>query len=265
MKDYFLFGELLFSICRIAGKHLHENLLVVVAALSTPASQGSGRLVVSGLGLGSAMEVTAGRIILGSASQTRQSILKEMGYKDFEVITADIDESAIRAEAAEDLVTLLASAKAEAILAKIMNNPAFNKRSDSDSEERPTLLITADQVVVHEGVILEKPKSADEARRFIRGYGRAPASTVGAVLVTNLTTGVRVGGVDKTEVYFHAIPEDVIEALVEEGSVFWTAGGLLVEHPLVSPLVEAMVGSLDSVMGLPKALTHSLIAKAIAQ
>lgn len=259
--------ELPFSICRIAGKHLHENLLiVVVAALSTAASQGSGRLVVRGLGLGSAMEVvTAGRIILGSASQTRQSILKEMGYKDFEVITADIDESAIRADAAEDLVTLLASAKAEAILAKITNNPAFKKRSDSSSDERPILLITADQVVVHEGVILEKPKSADEARRFIRGYGRAPASTVGAVLVTNLTTGVRVGGVDKTEVYFHAIPEEVIEALVEEGSVFWAAGGLLVEHPLVSPLVEAMVGSLDSVMGLPKALTHSLIAKALAQ
>lgn len=264
MKDCFLSGELPFSICRIAGKHPHEKLIIFfVAALSTPASQGSGRLVVSGLG--SAMEVTAGRIILGSASQTRQSILKEMGYKDFEVITADIDESAIRAEAAEDLVTLLASAKAEAILAKITNNPAFNKRSDSDSDERPILLITADQVVVHEGVILEKPKSADEARRFIRGYGRAPASTVGAVLVTNLTTGVRVGGVDKTEVYFHAIPEEVIEALVEEGSVFWAAGGLLVEHPLVSPLVEAMVGSIDSVMGLPKALTHSLIAKALAQ
>jgi septum formation protein len=87
---------------------------------------------------------------------------------------------------------------------------------------------------------------------------------VGAVVVKNLTTGVSVSGVDKTEVYFHPIPEEVVEALVAEGEVFYAAGGLLVEHPLVSPLVEAMVGSIDSVMGLPKDLTISLIAKALA-
>lgn len=183
-----------------------------------------------------------------------------MGYTDFEVVTAGIDESAIRAPAAEDLVVKLAHAKAEAILAKLALNPSTKQRKKSDV---PVLLITADQVVVHEGVILEKPKSAEEARRVIRGYTRSPAITVGSILVTNLATGVRVGGVDKAEVYFNAIPEEVIEALVEEGSVFYSAGGLLVEHPLVSPLVEAMVGSMDSVMGMSKELAKSLISQAL--
>ena len=36
-------------------------------------------------------------------------------------------------------------------------------------------------------------------------------------------------------------------------------GHLLLEHPLTSPLVEAMVGSIDSVMGLTKDLMISLI------
>ena len=30
------------------------------------------------------------------------------------------------------------------------------------------------QVVTHEGRILEKPESEEEARSFLRGYGRTP-------------------------------------------------------------------------------------------
>ncbi|OAE22777.1 hypothetical protein AXG93_2035s1610 [Marchantia polymorpha subsp. ruderalis] len=182
------------------------------------------------------------QIILGSSSQTRRAIMKEMGL-EFEILTADIDESSIRREKPEDLVMALAEAKAQAILARLAT-----KESDADSAQQ-TLLITADQVVVHEGNILEKPRTSEEARRFIEGYSRSPARTVGAVLVTNLSTGVSKGGVDTAE--------------IEEGSVFWAAGGLLVEHPLVSPLVNAMVGTIDSVMGLPKELTLSLIDEAV--
>lgn len=210
--------------------------------------------------MAAATPLPAAHIILGSQSQSRHAILREMGYTDFEVVTAGIDEKAIRAPAAEDLVVKLAHAKAEAILAKLALNPSYTKRGD---DEPPVLLITADQVVVHEGVILEKPGSAEEARRVIRGYTRSPAITVGSILVTNLATGVRVGGVDKAEVYFNEIPDEVIEALLEEGNVFYTAGGLLVEHPLVSPLVEAMVGTMDSVMGMSKELTRSLITQAL--
>ncbi|BBN17130.1 hypothetical protein MPTK1_7g12230 [Marchantia polymorpha subsp. ruderalis] len=182
--------------------------------------------------------------------------MKEMGL-EFEILTADIDESSIRREKPEDLVMALAEAKAQAILARLAT-----KESDADSAQQ-TLLITADQVVVHEGNILEKPRTSEEARRFIEGYSRSPARTVGAVLVTNLSTGVSKGGVDTAEIYFHSIPEHVITTLIEEGSVFWAAGGLLVEHPLVSPLVNAMVGTIDSVMGLPKELTLSLIDEAV--
>lgn len=42
------------------------------------------------------------------------------------------------------------------------------------------------QVVVHEGKVLEKPESIEEARSHISGYGHSPAATVGSVLCTNL-------------------------------------------------------------------------------
>ncbi|XP_074562192.1 uncharacterized protein LOC141818638 [Curcuma longa] len=196
------------------------------------------------------------KIILGSSSRSRRQILSEMGY-DFTIMSADIDEKEIRMEKPEELVMTLAEAKADAIISKLRSS-GFNEQDDE-----PTLLITADQVVVHGGMIREKPSSPEEAREFIKGYSQGHASTVGSVLVTNLKTGVRKGGCDKSEIYFHKIPDDVIDNLIEEGDVLYVAGGLMVEHPLTSPFVEAIVGTIDSVMGLPKALTKKLIDEAI--
>ncbi|WOL03056.1 maf-like protein [Canna indica] len=195
------------------------------------------------------------KIILGSKSVARKHILAEMGYQ-FEVMTADIDEKSIRREKPEDLVMVLAEAKADAIISRIKAEGYMERI------EEPTLLITSDIVVVHEGIIREKPVSKEEARQFLKGYSGGHVSTVGSVVVTNLKTGRRYGGLDKAEVYFHDIPDEIIENLIDEGVVFNVAGGLLLEHPLTLPFVEAVVGSTDSVMGLPKALTDKLIHQA---
>ncbi|KAJ6852878.1 maf-like protein isoform X1 [Iris pallida] len=98
----------------------------------------------------------------------------------------------------------------------------------------------------------EKPSSAQEAREFIKGYSAGHATTVGSVLVTNLKTGARKGGFDTAEIYFHKIPDEVIENLISEGDVLYVAGGLMVEHPLTSPFVDQVVGTIDSVMGSQK-------------
>ncbi|KAM0918011.1 hypothetical protein ACQ4PT_009379 [Festuca glaucescens] len=118
-------------------------------------------------------------------------------------------------------------------------------------------------VVVHEGIISEKPSTKEEARQFLKGYSGGHVSTVGGVVVTNLTTGKKLGSLDKAEVYFHDIPEEVIEKLIDEGVVFRVAGGLLLEHPLTLPFVEAVVGSSDSVMGLSKDVANKLIHEAL--
>ncbi|THU62492.1 hypothetical protein C4D60_Mb01t05720 [Musa balbisiana] len=196
------------------------------------------------------------KIILGSSSVARRHILSEMGYQ-FEVMTADIDEKSIRRDNPDELVMVLAEAKADAIISRIMSE-GYVERIDE-----PTLLITSDIVVVHEGIIREKPSSKEEARQFLKGYSGGHVSTVGSVLVTNLKTGRRYRGLDKAEVYFHDIPDEIVENLIDEGVVFNVAGGLLLEHPLTLPFVEAVVGTTDSVMGLAKALTEKLIREAL--
>ncbi|CAI0436175.1 unnamed protein product [Linum tenue] len=132
------------------------------------------------------------QVILGSASIARKTILAEMGYQ-FTVMTADIDEKAIRKEKPEELVMALAEAKAEAILERL-------PIGDYAQRAEPTLLITTDQVVVYDGAIREKPSNEEEARQFMKDYSGGHAATVGSVVVTNLKTGLRKGGWDRVEV-----------------------------------------------------------------
>ncbi|KAF5950895.1 hypothetical protein HYC85_012888, partial [Camellia sinensis] len=127
------------------------------------------------------------------------------------------------------------------------------------------------EVVVYEGAIREKPSSKEEARQFIKGYSGGHAATVSSVLVMNLKTGFIKGEWDKVEIqftythyiYFHDILDQVIDNLIEEGFVLNVTGGLIIEHPLILPYVKQVVGTTDSVMGLPKALIERLIKEAL--
>ncbi|KZV47613.1 hypothetical protein F511_12882 [Dorcoceras hygrometricum] len=195
-------------------------------------------------------------IILGSSSLARRRILADMGYH-FQIMIADIDEKSIRMEKAEDLVMALAEAKADAILLKLHDRDQFQLKSS------PTLLITADTVVVHGGIVREKPSSNEEARQFIRDYSGSSTRVLGSVVVTNLVTGCRRGGWESAEVYFLDIPDEVIDSLIEEGMILNVAGGLMLEHPLTLPLIDTVIGTADCVMGLSKSLTEKLIQEAL--
>ncbi|GAU15301.1 hypothetical protein TSUD_03690 [Trifolium subterraneum] len=196
------------------------------------------------------------KIILGSSSVARRKILSQMGYQ-FTLMTADIDEKSIRKDSPEELVMALAEAKADAIINKVQTT------GNQEWVDEPTLLIAADTVVVYEGVIREKPSSKEEARQFLKDYSGRQAATVGSVLVTNLKTGLRKGGSDRVEIYFNEIPDEIIEKLVDEGITLYVAGGLIIEHPLIFPYVKEVVGTTDSVMGLPKDLTEKLLKEVL--
>ena len=186
------------------------------------------------------------KIILGSSSQGRQEILKEMGY-DFEVMAPDIDEKAIRHEDAKELVLRLGNAKADALIPKIKDS---------------ALLITSDQVVAWKDQIREKPENDEEAREFLRTYHEAPAETICSIVVTNTATGKRVSGVDIARVYFKEIPEDVIDKFIGRKDIFWRAGGFSIKDPLLQPYIEKIEGTINSIMGLPKELTERLLKEA---
>jgi septum formation protein len=186
-------------------------------------------------------------IILGSPSQGRRELLSAMGYV-FTVMPAHIDERAIRSEDPGALTLALAHAKADALLPHI---------------QEPALLITADQVVVWQGTIREKPQHAEEARAFLQAYAEGPAETVTAVVVTHTVTGVRRQGIDRATVWFRRLPEAVIAQVIAQGEVFAYAGGFSVTDPLFEAYIQRVDGTTDSVIGLPTALTRQLIQAAL--
>lgn len=170
-------------------------------------------------------------------------MLTEMGF-EFEVMSADIDEKAIRFSDPRQLTLTLANAKADALLNHI---------------HEPVILITGDQVVAWNGQILEKPETLDEARKFLRGYNQFPAKTVTAVVVVNTQTGQRAEVVNEVEVVFKFISEEVIADILKDPRVLSMAGGFSVIDCVERQLIERMTGPIDSVVGLPKDLTRQLI------
>ena len=183
------------------------------------------------------------KIILGSKSLSRQLVLKEAGY-DFEILTADIDEKQIRYEDPQKLVLALANAKADAIQSQI---------------DSPAILITADQVVVCGGRILEKPENEEEAREFIHCYQEHPMETVSSIVVTNTATKKRAEGIDIAKVYFKNIPETVIDEAIKIGRIMHCAGAMRCEEEPLSNYVERFEGTKDSTSGLPLKLLRELI------
>lgn len=97
------------------------------------------------------MTAPAARFILASASPRRQQLLAALGA-DFEVLTPSVDETPQPAEDPVALALRLAQLKAQAIRA-----------------QRPGLpVLAADTVVAVDGLLLEKPRDAEENVAFLQ-------------------------------------------------------------------------------------------------
>jgi len=183
------------------------------------------------------------KIILGSKSQGRKKMMEEMGL-EFEVISPDIDEKAIRFEDPQKLVLALARAKAEALKKRV---------------NKPAILITSDQVVVCDGKIREKPENADEARYFLESYQKYPAETITSVVVTNLETGKSREAVDVAKIYLKPYTKEEVDELINDGKVFNFAGGFTINGEKWEHHIDKIEGTRDSIIGLPKEITKKLI------
>jgi septum formation protein len=186
------------------------------------------------------------KLILGSQSKNRKGLMEQYGLP-FEVVTPNIDEKAIRLDDPKELVLALGNAKADAVLAKI---------------NEPALVITSDQVVWHKGSIIEKPADAEDARTMLRRYDLSdPAETVTSVVVTNSESGKRREGVDVAKIWFKPFSEELIEEWIKRGTPYEHAGAFAVENEMFKPLVDRIEGELESIIGLPKVLTLSLLSE----
>jgi len=179
---------------------------------------------------------------LASASPRRRELLRQIGVP-FEVLPAAIEESRLPDEPPKDLVARLARAKAE----RIWEDRAAD-------EERAVL--GADTAVVLDDAVLGKPQDADDALSMLSRLSGRTHQVLTAISVIG-AGGCR-SEISQSDVRFKATTEQERLAYVATGEPMDKAGGYAIQG-MGAVFVEHLNGSYSSVVGLPLALTASML------
>ena len=184
-------------------------------------------------------------IYLASGSPRRRELLQQIGVS-FRVIQADLDETALQAEAPAAYVSRLAEAKALA-----------GWQRSRGMQQAPVL--AADTAVVLDGKILGKPKDGDDAMRMLRELsGRTHEVLTAVALRTAAGSEVRLS---RSSVTFRSI--DAVEA-----RAYWDSGeprdkaGAYAIQGYAAIFIADLQGSYSGVMGLPLFETARLLEAA---
>ena len=176
------------------------------------------------------------KIILASQSPRRRELLSLI-TTEFEVITADVDETIDENETAENTVMMLSRKKANAVSTL---NPG-------------RIVIGADTIVVCDGKILGKPENRKHATEMLRSLsGRTH----------QVLTGVTITDYYKTETFFVSsdvtffdLTDEEIISYAESGEPDDKAGAYGIQGK-GSLLVEKISGDYFNIVGLPVSMLN---------
>ncbi len=173
------------------------------------------------------------RLILASGSPRRRELLTTAGFS-FDIMISKADENSGEKDPAK-LVEELSFLKALAV-------------QKTDDVEEQDIILGADTVVALEGVILGKPKDAEDAKRMLRMLsGRSHEVFTG---VTLLRGEERLSFHEKTEVTVDELTEEEIAKYVASGEPLDKAGAYGIQG-LFGKHICGINGDYNNVVGLP--------------
>ena len=185
------------------------------------------------------------QIILASASPRRRELLGGMGVR-FEVVTAEVCEH--DAESAPHLAPV-----------ELARENARQKAEAVAARQSGRWVLGADTVVDLEKVVLGKPASLDEARKFlVMLSGQTHEVVTGCALVAP-DGGVEIFH-DISRVTFLVLSDATIERYLAEVNVLDKAGGYALQE-LGEWIIERVEGSRANVIGLPTELLERVFKK----
>jgi len=191
-------------------------------------------------------------IVLASASPRRQELLRSAGIA-FAVQAADVDETPLAGESAQECAERLAREKALAVWRGRPND----------------VVLGADTVVVVDGMILGKPVDADDAVRMLRMLsGRVHevitgVAVVGCQLPVASKNAVATAS-ETTLVTMCEVSEAEIRDYVATGEPMDKAGAYAIQG-IASRWIPRIEGDYSNVVGLPVALVWRMIASTAAR
>jgi septum formation protein len=179
-------------------------------------------------------------IILASGSPRRQALLQQIGVR-FRQQVADVDETPLDNESAQDYVVRLAVAKACAV------------RQQSGADKAPVL--GADTAVVVDGRLLGKPADLAHARDMLQLLSGRRHQVLSAVALVQDRQAVAASA---SNVWFRALSEKDIEDYWKTGEPRDKAGAYGIQG-IGAIFIERLEGSYSGVMGLPLYETARLL------
>lgn len=184
------------------------------------------------------------RLILGSASPRRAELLRALGV-DFEVRASDVPETPRVGEAAQDLAQRLARDKGVAV---------------AGSGDGTAWVLSADTVVVLDGIALGKPADAAEARAMLRALSGRAHAVITAVALSRPDGSTAAEIAVQSTVEMRPLGDAEIEAYLATGEPYDKAGGYGIQGG-ASRFVTRVSGSYTNVVGLPVDEVRTLLAR----
>lgn len=207
-------------------------------------------------------QLSQGRIILASKSPRRKQILEEqLGFKNISVVPSlfkeDLDKSKLT-----PFQYVLNTAREKALDVY---------RSEVDADKEPSIVISADTIVVATEHVLEKPKSDYHHLEMLRHLRDTPFPHkvfTAVVCIVPYEEPVTPGYametyIEETVVNFDkSVPDDVLISYIDSGEARDAAGGYKIQGR-GSMFIKSIEGDYFNVMGLPVNGTLKLIQKTI--
>lgn len=176
-------------------------------------------------------------IILASASPRRRELMENMGL-GFTVMVSDADESSVDSSVPPEIyVQELALLKAAAVAKSVIEN-------------KEAIVISADTIVVNDGMILGKPKDEEDARNMLSTLSGKMHKVYTGFCVMRLADAFTVCKNVCTEVVFKKLSEEKIERYIKTSEPNDKAGSYAIQG-FGAMLIEKINGDYFNVVGLP--------------
>ena len=190
------------------------------------------------------------QVFLASGSPRRKELLALLGYQ-FEILSVDVEEVHQSDETPLMYVERLSKDKAKAGV------EALAKAEMTEQIENKNVpVLGSDTIVVIDGVILEKPKDFEDAKRMLLALsGRQHQVMTAVTLATPDTTRTKTV---ITQVWFRTLSIKEIEQYWESGEPCDKAGSYAIQGS-GGRFVSRIDGSYHAVMGLPLMETDQLL------
>ena len=195
------------------------------------------------------------RLVLASSSPARLALLRSAGIEP-EIVLPETDEPALAAKAklenpnlsAQELVGLLAKAKAESVL--------------HDLSTQGALILGGDSALEFQGEVLGKPHEPEVAlQRWAKLSGNVGVLHSGHYLIDNRDPANPVGAqmVSSTKVFFSKLSNQEIADYVATGEPLKVAGAFTIDG-LGGAFIDRIEGDSHTVVGLSLKVLRELAA-----